>query len=80
MNIHELVYQYPTVHKEGFTQPEIKDLLKNFSHINMDKFDDALNGITCLYIHPHTVIYHHDIEKALECGVQNRDLGIDEWD
>lgn len=79
-NIKEKVYNFKTKNKEGFTNSEIKKLLKDFPEINMDKFNSALMGITCMRIDNETVIYHCDIESALHCGVDNRDLGSFEWD
>ena len=74
------VYNYKTKNKEGFVQSEINDLLKSYPDINMDKFNDSLYGITCMRIDNETVIYHCDVEKALNCGIENRSLYINEWD
>jgi len=46
----------------------------------MDKFNSALIGITCMRINDETVIYHCDIDKALRCGVENRNLRTWELD
>jgi hypothetical protein len=72
-NIREKVYGFKTKNKEGFVQSEIDSLLKDYHDINMDKFS-ALMGITCMRINDETVIYHCDIDKALRCGVENRNL------
>jgi hypothetical protein len=79
-NIREKVYSFKTKNKEGFVQSEIDSLLKDYPDINMDKFNSALMGITCMRINDETVIYHCDIDKALRCGVENRNLRSWEWD
>ena len=79
-NISKKVYDFKTKNKEGFVQSEIQTLLDDYPDINMDKFNDALMGITCMQIYGEMVIYHCDIEKALLCGVENRNLRNEEWD
>jgi len=78
--IFDLVYNYKTKYKQGFIQDEIEDILKNFPNINMDKFNNALNGITCIMEDDNMIIYHCDIETALKCGIENRDMYSYEWD
>ena len=73
-NIREKVYNFKTKNKEGFIQSEIDTLLKDYPKINMDKFNNALMGNTCMMIDDEIVMYHCDIEKALRCGVENRNL------
>ena len=79
-NIREKVYNFKTKNKEGFVQSEIDMLLKDYPDINMNKFNSALRGITCMMVDNETVIYHCDIEKALCCGIENRNLRTWEWD
>ena len=78
--IHKAVYDFKTKHSEGFTTSEINELLLNYPDINKDKFYDALQGITGMFKDNDTIIYHCDIEKALLCGIQNRDLYNYEFD
>lgn len=80
MTIKEKVYEFKTKNKEGFVQSEIDALLKGFANINLDKFNQSLNGITCMMINDEIVIYHTDIINALNCGVDNRLLDESEWD
>jgi hypothetical protein len=68
-NIREKVYNFKTKNKEGFVQSEIDTLLKDYPNINMDKFNIALLGVTCMIINDETVFYHCDIDMALRCGV-----------
>jgi len=81
MNIREKVYTYKTKSKYGFIQSEIDDLLKNYPCIDMDKFNSALMGNTCMMSDDKELImYHCDIEKALRCGIEKRNLTQEEWD
>ena len=79
-NIKEKVYNFNTKYKEGFTSSEVKELLKDYPNINMDKFNNALMNITCTMKEGESVKHHYDIEKALICGTENRNLRLDEWD
>jgi len=78
--IEEKVYNFKTKNKEGFIHNEIEDLLKDYPNINMDKFNEALFGNTCMIIDGEMVQYHCDIYKALICGIKNRSLYSSEWD
>ena len=49
-NIEKKVYDFKTKNKEGFVQSEIDTLLKDYPNINMDKFNSALMGNTCMMI------------------------------
>lgn len=80
MNIREKVYKYPTKYKEGFIQSEIDNLLKDFQDIDMEKFNSALVGNTCMVKDNEIIQYHCDIEKALVCGIEKRNLRWWEWD
>ncbi len=74
------VKEFKTKNKEGFTWDEVKSILEYFPSIDMDKFNGALFGITCMSINGETVIYPWDIEKALLCGIEKRNLKENEWD
>ena len=78
--IQDKVYTYKTKHKEGFLQTEIDTLLIDYPDINMDKFNDALMGNTCMVKDGKIVQYHCDIYKAIICGIENRGLTVNEWD
>ena len=75
-----IVYNFPTKTKYGFIQSEIDDLIKDYPNINMDRFNDAMMGNTCMVLDNEIVIYHCDILKALRCGIENRDLTWEEFD
>ena len=72
--------KYKTKHKHGFTRDEYMKLLENYPDINMDRFWDALNGITCMSIDDENVVFHHDIELAIRCGMEDRSPTTMEWD
>lgn len=78
--IKDKVYAFLTKHKEGFLQTEIDTLLKEYPDIDMEKFNSALNGNTCMVKGNEIVQYHCDIEKALLCGIEKRNLRQWEWD
>jgi len=81
MDLKELIYNFKTRNKEGFVQSEIDQLLTKFPDINMDKFNNALNGITCIMDDTgDLVIYHVDVLHALQCGIDDRELEFFEWD
>lgn len=74
------VYEYDTKHTQGFIKSEIEELLKLYPEINMDKFNNALGGNTCMRIDNEIITYHCDIYKAVLCGLENRNLSLSEWD
>lgn len=82
MSIHlkNLVYNYKTKYEQGFTQEEINELLSRFPKINMDKFNDALMGNTCMTRDGEIIRYHCDIYTALDCGISNRFINQNEFD
>lgn len=80
VDIRSVVDGFKTKHSQGFTQSEVKKLLKKFPGIDMKKFNDALMGNTCMMMDREIVHYHCDIEKAIYCGVEKRNLTVGEWD
>ena len=76
-----MIYDYPTKSEHGFTQSEINSLLSWFPTINMEKFDNAMMGNTCMLNEQNQIInYHCDVYKALLCGLKNISLSISNWD
>ena len=78
--IEKLVYNYKTKYPEGFLPEEQNELIKMYPNINMDKYDDAMMGNTCVMREGKFCMYHCDVYQALMCGLENRDLMVDEWD
>jgi hypothetical protein len=68
-NITERVNTYPTKHEIGFTQSEIKELLKEYP-IDMDRFNEAMMGHTGSIIDGEFVMYHCDVEMAIKYSVR----------
>jgi len=78
--IYDKVYNYKTKYPQGFIASEEAELLKDYPDIDMEKYNDAMMGNTCMVIDGQTIIYHCDIEKALLCGIEKRGLYFYEWD
>jgi len=81
--INDLVNNWPSKYEEGLTRLEITNIINTikvhneFSH---EKFDSAMMGNTCMVKDDVMVIYHHDVVKAIQCGIENRNLNVLEWD
>lgn len=80
MMIKARVLGYPTKYNQGFLRDEWMKLVEEYPDINMDKFWDALNGITATSIDGETVVFHCDIELAITCGMEDRSPTTTEWD
>jgi hypothetical protein len=78
--IENLVYNYPTKHKEGFIWEEQKELMSKFPEINKDKYFDVQRGITCISTTEGIVVFHCDVLQSLICGLENREQTAAEWD
>ena len=78
-DLEKLVYDWPTKHKEGFTDEEQLDII---SHMGCDKdtYFDKLEVNTCMMIDGETITYHCDVLTALRCTLENRNQTIFEWD
>lgn len=79
-NLYKLVYEYNTKYKEGFMPNEIQELLDLFPDINMKYYNDAMMGNTCTMHEGKFCMYHCDVYKALQVGLEERDLKVGEWD
>ena len=80
IEIEKIINNYPAKYKEGLTEAEVDDITSKIPNINMKKVYDALNGNTCMIIDNNLINYHHDVRLAITCGVNNRDINIEEWD
>ena len=81
--LRELIYNYPTKSKWGFTNDEIKQLLEtNFKDVefNQNKYNDAMMGNTCMMEDNEIINYHCDVLKGISCGLENRNLKWNEFD
>ncbi len=59
-----------TKYQEGYLASEIKELLKEYPAIDMDKFNDAMMGHTCVMKDEGIVMYRHDVENAIKMGLK----------
>jgi hypothetical protein len=80
MNPEQDIREFKTLYREGFLQTEIDTLLLNYPSINREKFDDALFGVTGIVKDGDFVFYHHDVQVALRCGINNRNIDPNIWD
>jgi|TARA_R110000796_G_scaffold136095_1_gene252117 hypothetical protein len=66
---------------DGFTNVELHLFrLKFYPDINMEKVNEAMFCNTCLSENGILVNYKHDVYIAFVCGLENRDLNVEEWD
>ncbi len=72
MTIEKRVRRFKTKYKEGFTSYEIDTLLGDFPDLDLQKFNNALKGTTCIMIDGETIAPPCDVELALHCGVEKR--------
>ena len=80
MKIKDFINNYKTKYEFGFIEKEIQEVLKLYTNINEDKFYNALDNITCMILDDEIITYHCDIINALNCGIENRDININEFD
>lgn len=80
--LYDLVYNYKTKYKEGFINVEQEELIKLYPGIDMKKYDNAMMGNTCMMSEDGNgfIMYHCDVYKALQCGIEGRELTVEEWD
>jgi hypothetical protein len=81
INLEEIVYNTKTKNKHGYTDREIFYLiLKIGGTINLDRYNDAMMGNTCMMDGDDIINYHCDVVTALSCGFENRDIKLNEFD
>jgi len=78
--IDEVISCFPPKYKEGFTSADIGILVSMFPEMNKDCFNNALTGITAKLVCGEIVIYEHDVRTALRCGIEGRDMSMEEFD
>jgi len=79
--LYDRVYNYKTKSEYGLVETEIQDVLKDYPDCNMDKYNDAMMGNTCMGNDDKEIInYQCDVYSAILCGVENRDQMVQEWD
>jgi len=79
--LYERVYSYKSKSEHGLIEAEVQDVLKDYPDCNMEKYNSAMNGNTCMVNEDKEIInYHCDVYSAILCGVENRDQMLHEWD
>lgn len=78
--LEKAVYERKTTYPEGFTGDEVDAIFKEYPKLNTAKADSCLTGITGIMKDGQFITYHCDVFKALQCGLENRDLKEWEWD
>ena len=79
--LNDRVYNYKSKSVYGLIEAEIQDVLKDYPDCNMEKYNDAMMGNTCMVNDDKEIInYYCDVYSAILCGVENRDQTLQEWD
>jgi|688.fasta_scaffold878164_2 hypothetical protein len=79
MTAEEIIKNSKRKYEVGFTSDEIVTMLVD-NDIDPDKFYTALGVNTITMIDGNFVTYFWDIERALDCVINDRDMDITEWD
>lgn len=86
MILEEILENNQPNHQYGYKQKEISDLINlvktHHPSFNTLKFENAMFGNTCMIDESdkQIVYYPWDVKKALQCGIENRNLTVGEWD
>jgi len=73
------VFSYPTKHKMGFIESEIKDLLEKYG-LTEEQWNSKFGIHTVALIDDETVYYHTDVLLTIKLCLQNREMKPFEWD
>lgn len=80
-SVWDIVKEYPTKYKEGFTSIEVALLLlKHFPEVEIKQFYDKLGVHTAALIDGQSVTYHSDVELGIRCCLEKRDPNLFEFD
>jgi diketogulonate reductase-like aldo/keto reductase len=78
--IEDIVYAYPTKHKEGFTREEINTIAVEKFKVNPEDVYKNIGVVTCMAVDGETIIYASDISVAMKCTVMKRKPNSWEFD
>lgn len=78
-NAKKIVESFGTVHRQGFTRKELTSLIDHYN-IDENSFYEHLTGCTGMIIDGDFVTYHCDVETALRCCFERRDMKPWEFD
>ena len=77
----DLVYNYKTKYKEGFTSSEIHYLMCQIGKpIDFKAYTNALGCHTAIKVEDEFLTFHQDILTAISCGLESRDITFAEFD
>lgn len=77
----ELVFNFPTKNKEGYTSNDIKNFLSRYyPSITTKMFYDKLGVRTASLIGNEVVDNHADVELAIRCILEDRNFKSFEFD
>ena len=76
--LHTLVYKYPTKHKEGLTETEVRSLLtENFPYLDIDAYSRNIGIHTALNTESDGILtFHTDVFYGIVNTLAGRDLSI----
>ena len=78
-----IVNNYLTKNKYGFTAGEIQTVLtEHFPEISYKTFDEKMGTVTAMLDEKtkEIIYYHCDVETALKCAIEDREMTVAEWD
>lgn len=78
-NLREIIYNYPTKSKYGFTKAEIAEVLKKYN-IDYKDFSEKLICVTCMMQNNELVFYPHDVYYGIVCCIEKRNPKLYEID
>lgn len=83
--LHRFIYTFPTERgNHGFKPYELETILKKYKNLypkfSMEHYSSAMRGNTCMMHGGKLVMYHCDVFKAIQAGIENRELTVGEWD
>lgn len=78
--VNEVVYNYPSKYTEGLTIDEIGEILKEFPSVSLEDFKEKLGVVTAIVKDYEVVTYRDDVELAIRCCLENREVKGFEFD
>ena len=67
-------------HKQGYASDEVMQIFKSLNNADKKIFFDCLNGVTTIEVDGQIFFYEIDIERAIRCSLEKRNLENLEWD
>lgn len=67
-------------YKVGYTNDEVMQIFEGLINADEKIFFDCLNGVTATEIAGRILFYQIDIDNAIKCSIEKRNLKDYEWD